>query len=59
MKYVFFGSPPLAVTILKRLVNEGHMPELIITQKAKEKGRQRTKKTGKKNVPSRLSVART
>ncbi|UCE39812.1 MAG: methionyl-tRNA formyltransferase [Candidatus Aminicenantes bacterium] len=46
MKIVFFGSPESAVYSLKKIIEEGHHVELIITQPDKPSGR------GKKLTPS-------
>lgn len=46
MKIVFFGSPDSALPSLKKIIEEGHSIELIITQPDKPSGR------GKKMTPS-------
>lgn len=41
LRYVFMGSPELAVTILQKLTAEYHPPVLIVTQEPKAAGRGR------------------
>ncbi|TET69049.1 MAG: methionyl-tRNA formyltransferase [Candidatus Aminicenantes bacterium] len=48
MKIVFFGSPAIALVSLKRIMEEGHRIELVISQPDKPTGR------GKKLIPTPL-----
>lgn len=48
MKLVFFGSPAIALVSLKRIIEEGHRIELVISQPDKPTGR------GKKLIPTPL-----
>ncbi|TET26624.1 MAG: methionyl-tRNA formyltransferase [Candidatus Aminicenantes bacterium] len=48
MKIVFFGSPAIALVSLKRIIEEGHRIELVISQPDKPTGR------GKKLIPTPL-----
>lgn len=48
MKLVFFGSPAIALVSLKRIIEEGHRIELVISQPDKPTGR------GKKLIPTLL-----
>ena len=48
MKLVFFGSPVIALVSLKRIIEEGHRIELVISQPDKPTGR------GKKLIPTPL-----
>ena len=48
MKLVFFGSPAIALVSLKRIIEEGHIIELVISQPDKPTGR------GKKLIPTPL-----
>ena len=48
MKLVFFGSPATALVSLKRIIEEGHRIELVISQPDKPTGR------GKKLIPTPL-----
>ena len=48
MKIVFFGSPTIALVSLKRIIEEGHRIELVISQPDKPTGR------GKKLIPAPL-----
>lgn len=39
MRFVFFGTPDIAVTCLQALVKSGHMPVLVVTQPDRPAGR--------------------
>jgi len=42
MKYVFFGTPDFAVTILERLVEAGYVPSAVVTNPDRPVGRKHT-----------------
>ena len=48
MKIVFMGTPKIAADVLEKMVESGHIPELVVTQPDKEKNR------GKKILPSEV-----
>ncbi|MBI5152948.1 MAG: methionyl-tRNA formyltransferase [Parcubacteria group bacterium] len=42
MKYIFFGTPDFAVTILERLIEAGYVPSAIVTNPDRPVGRKHT-----------------
>ena len=50
MKIVFMGTPKIAADVLRKMVDAGYKPGLVVTQPDKEKNR------GKKVIPSEVKV---
>ncbi|MBO4235963.1 MAG: methionyl-tRNA formyltransferase [Firmicutes bacterium] len=50
MKIVFMGTPGIAANVLRKMVDSGYVPALVVTQPDREKNR------GKKIVPSEVKL---